>query len=218
MKLLVAVLAAVMPFGALRRGLLNLLSGYRIHPSVRIGLGTIVYVDSFQVGEGTVIGMGNLFKGPIAVTIGARSRIGRVNKFLCGRGTTDPRHGAMNYARRLEIGDRCLVLNGHYFDVYGLVKLGDGTWIAGVDSQFWTHGISAMDRDIVLGSNNYVGSGVKFAPGTSIGDDNIVALGSVVLSKLTGSNTLISGFPAKEIKSILEKKQSGEYRFSFEDW
>ena len=217
-KKVVALLIAVVPIRRLRIALWNTLLGYQIHKSARVSLFNFIAVDSFVVGEKTLIGPFNIFKGPFTSSIGSNSRIGRWNKFTCGSHLTDPRFAHMNYARKLFIGDKCLVLDGHFFDVYGLVELGHGTWIAGIDGQFWTHGVSAMDRDIVIGSGNYIGSGVKFAPGSGIGNDNIVSLGTVVLSKLGGNDMLISGFPAKEIKSIAEKKSEGRYRFTFEDW
>ena len=75
-----------------------------------------------------------------------------------------------------------------------------------------------LDRDIIIGEKNYIGSAVRFAPGTSIGHRNIVALGTVVLGRVEASDSLISGFPAKAVRSIAEDVQAGRYRFSFEDW
>ena len=218
MKILLVLLAALAPISGLRRWILNRVADYDIERGACISFGTIIYVDRLVVQRGTKIGMMNIFKGPISVHIGQDSRIGRFNQFLCGRATTDERHAKMLYRRELRIGDKCLVLNSHYFDVYGLVELGNGTWVAGVGSQFWTHGISTMDRDIVIGEDNYIGSGVKFAPGSGIGNDNIVGLGSVISHRIGGHSMLIAGFPARGIKSIADLKAKGEYRFDFQDW
>jgi acetyltransferase-like isoleucine patch superfamily enzyme len=124
----------------------------------------------------------------------------------------------MGYTPIIEFGENTLVLDEHFFDVYGKISLGNGSWIAGHGSQFWTHGLSVQDRDINIGQKNYIGTAVLFAPGTSIGSNNVVALGSVVMSKLSCNASLISGNPAKPFRSIEEDQKNGKYRFDFDDW
>lgn len=217
-KLAFALLIACVPFSALRRNLYRGLLGYAIPNSSRIGFLTVIAVSSFRVGERVEIGPLNLFKGPIDVVIGDDARIGRLNRFTCSWQITDERFAGRNYARRFSLGAGSLILQEHFFDVYGEIAIGDGTWIAGHGSQFWTHGVSVSDRDIRIGNNNYLGSAVRVAPGATLGNDNLVALGSVLLSKLDCNNSLVSGFPAKAIRSIAEDQAKGKYRFSFEDW
>ncbi|MET0257526.1 MAG: hypothetical protein ABW179_03010 [Methylobacterium sp.] len=217
-KLIKAALVSLLPSGSLRKMLYRRVFGFQIHGRASIGWLSVFAVKSLSIGENSRIGSFNVFKGPIDVTIGARTRIGRKNVFTANWKLDSPRYAAMKYTPELAIGDGCLVLNDHYFDVYGRFELGDGSWIAGVGSQFWTHGVSVLDRDIIIGRGNYIGSAVRFAPGASIGNDNLVAIGSVVLSKVDGDMSLISGFPAKAIKSIAEAKAEGRYRFSFDDW
>lgn len=217
-KLLLPLLVSLMPLNVLRVLLYRLIFGYRIGKNVRIGFGTIISVASLKIGSGTVIGPFNVFKGPITVRIGEQAKIGRLNQFFCSWHIVADKFAARNYTPVLELGDRSLVLNSHFFDIYGRVEIGNDSWIAGNGSQFWTHGLSVMDRDIIIGEKNYIGSGVRFAPGTAIAHRNIIALGSVILGKLDACDTLISGFPAKAIRSIAEDVQGGRYRFSFEDW
>lgn len=217
-KLLLPLLVSLVPFNAVRVMLYRLLFGYRIGTGVRIGFGTVIGVASLEIGDGTSIGPLNVFKGPIRVRIGAQARIGRLNQFFCSWHIVSDKFAARDYTPILELGDRSLVLNSHFFDIYGRVEIGNDSWIAGNGSQFWTHGLSVMDRDIIIGEKNYIGSAVRFAPGTSIGHRNIVALGTVVLGRVEASDSLISGFPAKAVRSIAEDVQAGRYRFSFEDW
>jgi acetyltransferase-like isoleucine patch superfamily enzyme len=213
-----AVLIATIPSAGLRRLLYRKVLGFQVPPSSSIGFLTLMAVPSATLGEAVSIGPLNIFKGPIAITIGSHTRIGRKNRFYASWKIVDPRFAERNYTPQLRIGEKALILNEHFFDIYGSVSIGDGSWIAGYGSQFWTHGLSVTDRDIVIGMENYLGSAVRFAPGTSIGDRNIVALGSVVLSKIEADDSLISGFPAKAIRSIAEDRAAGKYRFSFEDW
>ncbi len=213
-----ALLASLMPTNGLRRALARWLLGHEIDPTARIGFLALLAVDRMRIGRNVRIGTLNVFKGPIDVSIGADTRIGRNNRFSSSWHILQDRFADRAYTPRLVIGEKALILNDHFFDVFGLVEIGDGTWIAGYGSQFWTHGLSVTDRDIVIGRNNYIGSGVRFSPGARIGDRNIVALGSVVFSKLDGDESLISGFPAKPIRSISDDLAAGRYRFSFEDW
>jgi len=217
-KMLLPLLVSLIPLNGLRVLLYRLFFGYDIGRDVRIGFGTLISVKSFAVGAGTVIGPFNVFKGPIRVSIGANAKIGRLNQFFCSWHIVSAKFSERNYTPILEMGDRTLILNSHFFDIYGRVEIGHDSWIAGNGSQFWTHGLSVMDRDIIIGQKNYIGSAVRFAPGTSIGSRNIVALGTVVLGKVEACDSLISGFPAKAIRSIAEDVQGGRYRFSFEDW
>ena len=217
-KLIKALVAAAMPTSGLRRAAYRALLNYDIAPSAKIGFGTVIAIKSLKVGERTTIGPLNIFKGPIEATIGSDVKIGRSNMFSSAWHILDPRFKEWNYTPRLVLGDRTLVLNKHFFDIFGLVEIGEGSWIAGYNGEFWTHGLSTMDRDIVIGRDCYIGSSVKFAPGTRIGDRCIVALGSVVFSKIDVEDHLISGFPAKPLRSIAEDRAAGKYRFSFEDW
>lgn len=217
-KMLLPLLVSLMPLNGLRVFLYRFLFDYKIDKRVRIGFGTLIRVQSFEAGRGTVIGPLNVFKGPIRVRIGSEARIGRLNQFFCSWHISSEKFTERYYTPTLEMGDRTLVLNSHFFDIYGRVVIGNDSWIAGNGSQFWTHGLSVMDRDIFVGEKNYIGSAVRFAPGTSIGHRNIVAMGTVVLGKVEASDSLISGFPARAIRSIAEDVQSGRYRFSFEDW
>jgi acetyltransferase-like isoleucine patch superfamily enzyme len=216
--LLKAAVIAVVPSAALRRLLYRSMMGFKLPASSSIGIFTLMAVPSAEIGEQVSIGPLNIFKGPFAVTIGAQTRIGRNNRFFSSWKIVQDRFADRHYAPRLQIGKKALILNDHFFDIYGLLSIGDGSWIAGYGSQFWTHGLSVTDRDIVIGADNYLGSAVRFSPGTSVGNRNIVALGSVVLSKIEADDSLISGFPAKAIRSIAEDRAAGKYRFSFEDW
>ena len=217
-KMLLPLLVSLMPLNGLRVMLYRLFFGYRIGRDVRIGFGTLISVAQFEVGNGTVIGPLNVFKGPIRVRIGSAAKIGRLNQFFCSWHIVSGKFAERGYTPVFEMGDRTLILNSHFFDIYGRVAIGNDSWIAGNGSQFWTHGLSVMDRDITIGEKNYIGSAVRFAPGTAIGSRNIVALGTVVLGKVDACDSLISGFPAKAIRSIAEDVQGGRYRFSFEDW
>jgi acetyltransferase-like isoleucine patch superfamily enzyme len=133
--------------------------------------------------------------------------IGNRNEFICGYWVLRDEYRDSRYARSLEVCEGALITSRHYFDLSGALVLGERSWIAGIDSQFWTHGIGVVDRDIKIGSNCYIGSAARFSPGSSISDNVVVAMGSVVSGKLPEGNALVGGVPAKVLKSDYNWKE-----------
>lgn len=66
-------------------------------------------------------------------------------------------------------------------------------------------GINIMGK-IKIGNNVFVGSHTIFLPGVTIGNNVVIAAGSVI-SKDVPDNVIVGGVPAKIIKSIDEYKQ-----------
>jgi acetyltransferase-like isoleucine patch superfamily enzyme len=205
LKLVLAALISILPINALRVFGYRLL-GYKI--GGRIGFGTVIAVTNASI-EKCKLGIFNLFVGPMQVKIGAGASIGDRNTFSCGFWTTQEQHRDKNYARSLQIGANTLITSGHYFDVAGLFALGEDSWVGGIGSQFWTHGAGVTDRDIRIGCDCYLGSAVRFAPGSMIGDNVIVAMGSVVTKKFDISKAMIGGVPATILKHDYDWKLEG---------
>jgi acetyltransferase-like isoleucine patch superfamily enzyme len=201
-KLLLAALICIVPINALRVLGYRLL-GYKI--SGRIGFGTVIAVSEARI-EKCKIGLFNLFVGPMKVEVGAGASIGDRNTFACGFWTMREQNQSRNYARSLQIGANALVTSGHYFDVAGSFVLGDSSWIAGIGSQFWTHGAGVADRDVRIGPDCYIGSAVRFAPGSAVGEHVIVAMGSVVAKNFEVSKAMIGGVPATVLKKDYDWK------------
>ena len=204
-RLVLAVLVSLLPMNGLRVLGYRLL-GYRIR-GARIGWGTIIAVEE-AVLESCRIGPLNLFVGPIKIYIHRGASIGNRNEFVCGYWVLRDEYRLAYYLRSLEVCEGALITSRHYFDLSGLLVLGERSWIAGVDSQFWTHGAGVTDRDIRIGSDCYLGSAVRFSPGSSIGDHVLVAMGSVVSGQIAESNALIGGVPAKVLKSNYSWKEN----------
>ena len=207
-KVALAVLIGFLPLNFLRVLGYRLLFGYRIASS-RIGFGTIVAVDEFAIAR-SKIGFFNQFIGPMKINIAEGASIGNRNTFSCGYWVLREDNKTMNYARTLEIGADTLITSGHHFDLAGKFKLGDRSWVAGIGSQFWTHGVGVRDRDIEIGSDCYLGSAIRFAPGASIGNNVLVAMGSVVSGKMDVNNALVGGIPAKALKENYDWKAQNE--------
>lgn len=198
LKLVSAALCSVLPFNFLRIFAYRYLLGYKIK-GAKIGFATIIAVDKAEI-SACKIGAGNLFTGPMQLTIEEGASIGYGNIFSCGYWAIRPEHAEKNYARKLFIAKDTLITSRHYLDTTGAFTLGTGSWIAGFASQFWTHGVGVEDRDITIGENCYIGSAARFSPGSSIGDRTLVAMGSVVTKKFIESDVLLGGMPAKILK------------------
>ncbi len=204
-----ARLISLVPSSRLRVFLLRRVLGYAIDPSSRIGFGTLIRVASFTAEDHVRIGRYNRFKGPMSAVIRAGARIGGNNTFHCGRWSDGALHPG-KYQRTLSIGSRAIITSSHYFDCIGSLIIGDRTVVAGRGSQFWTHGAGAGDRSVEIGGNCYVGSAVRIAPGCKIGNDNIIAMGSVVAGDLSGVTLcLIGGVPARPIGAVEKDPKSG---------
>jgi acetyltransferase-like isoleucine patch superfamily enzyme len=202
------------PFEPLRRWMLNLVPGYRIASSARIGWGVVVAVNRFECGECVVIRRGNCFMGPFDVELADEVFIGRGNRFECGDSAAAPSQAHKGYARRLIVGRKALINDSHLFDLLGEIRIGEGSWVAGFQSQFLTHGAGAMERDIRIGSGCFIGSAVRFAPGSGVGDACMVGMGSVVTKQLYVDNAVIAGVPARFLR---HRASESDYRFE-KDW
>ena len=197
-KMLLAGIISILPINALRLAGYRLL-GYRIRAS-SIGFGTLIAVDSAHL-DRCRLGWFNLLVGPMTVRIEEAASIGHRNTFACGAWTQQEQYRTSGYARSLTLGRESLITSRHYFDLAGSFVLGARSWIAGVDSQFWTHGAGVRDRDIEIGKDCYLGSAVRFAPGSSVGDKVVVAMGSVVTRRFPETHALIGGVPAVVLKT-----------------
>jgi len=158
----------------------------------------------------TLYRRGTCFIGPMSVDLADRTFIGRFNKIECGAGAADARVAHMNYTRRFQTGSNSLINEAHLFDVLGTIDIGRGSWIAGFSSQFLTHGASVMNRDICIGEDCFLGSAVRFAPGSSVADRVIVGMGAVVTGNIPDSDVIVAGLPARVIRV---RDESDNYRF-----
>jgi acetyltransferase-like isoleucine patch superfamily enzyme len=192
--------------------------GYRIGRSVRIGF-SIVSGDDVQIGDGArighlnyiarmkqlkvgreaAIGHLNIILGGDLVEIGDEAIIGRLNEINSiinplNSGPSDP---------RLIIGRAAVITAWHKIDFTDRVNIGDSAIIAGRSSCIWTHNRQQV-APVDVGRNCYVGSGVQFVPGASVGPYCVVGLGSVITKSFVDEYRLVAGVPARDIKPLDE--------------
>ena len=117
-----------------------------------------------------------------------------------------------DFGKNIAIGENVFINACCHFQDHGGVVIGDGCQI-GHNVVFATlnHGLAPEDRKhtypapIVLGKNVWVGSNSTILQGVTIGDNAVVAAGSVV-TKDVATNTVVGGVPAKAIKEIKTKE------------
>ena len=182
-------------------------SSLQIKDGARIGsFNAFLTVDEAKIGCAS-IGQHNLFQGPFSLQIKDGARIVAHNTFHSGSWVLKAKFQDAGYQRSCVIKRDSLITNGHFIDTIGGFELGERSWLAGRDSQFWTHGAKVMDRSILIGSDCYISSAVRFSPGSHIGNHSIVGLGSVVTKKFNRHYLLIGGVPAKIIKENYDWKK-----------
>ena len=154
-RFIAAVLVSLLPFNLLRCAFYRWFFGYSIR-NARVGFATVISVRKASM-EGCTLGRFNKFIGPMNVSISHGADIESHNTFDCGEWTADAQH-IDRYDRTLILEAGSRITNYHFFDVAGRFFLGEGSWIAGRGSQFWTHGVNVSDRNVSIGRNSYIGS------------------------------------------------------------
>lgn len=114
----------------------------------------------------------------------------------------------INYGKNTKIGKNVFINFDCVFLDLGGITIEDNVLIAPKVSLLSEgHPISPTERaslvpgPIHIKKNAWIGAGATILPGVTIGENSVVAAGSVV-SKDVPANTIVGGVPAKIIKSI----------------
>lgn len=122
------------------------------------------------------------------------------------------------YARHIgvNIGDGCSINTTFFGSEPYLISIGNRVQIT-ERVCFFTHGSAWVFREkyphldffgkIKIGNNVYIGNDVKVMPGVTIGDNVVIAAGSIV-TKSFDSNSVIGGCPAKYLKPLEDLEKS----------
>jgi len=113
-----------------------------------------------------------------------------------------------NFGRYIIIGKNVFINHDCSFLDMGGIKVGDNVLIGPkVNLVSENHPIDPLQRrsligkPIIIKNNAWIGASATILPGITIGENSIVAAGSVV-TKDVPDNTIVAGNPAKYLKSI----------------
>ena len=113
-----------------------------------------------------------------------------------------------NCGKNIHLGKNVFINSGCHFQDQGGIYIGDGTFIGhNVILATLNHDLNPNSRGdmwpkpIHLGKKVWIGSGAIVLPGVTIGDNSVIAAGSVV-TKNVPENSVYGGNPAKLIKKI----------------
>jgi len=114
-----------------------------------------------------------------------------------------------DFGKNIHIGERVFINSCCCFQDQGGISLDDDCLIGHqVVIATINHGLKPEDRfnnyvaPVSLGKNVWIGSGAMILPGVSIGDNAVVAAGSVV-TKDVAAGTVVAGNPARFIKNVI---------------
>ena len=185
-------------------------------PSSSIKIILLKKIFGYTIGENVKIGRSiiNCKK----VIIGSNVYISHKNTIMCneliiGDNTSIYSGNTIQGKSNFSIGHNSRIINNHFFDLWNDIVIGNNTWIAGKNSQFWTHGsihtkTHTKDLSIVLKDNIYVGSSSLFSPGVKIENDNLIGLGSVINMNFKEEKTIIVGNPAIVVKNNIDWREN----------
>ena len=175
--------------------------GGQIGDRARIGhFNLIAGMQELTLGEDIIIGHFNIVLGGSKVTLGDGAMIGRFNEINSilnplVRGAPVP---------ELKLGRRAMITAWHKIDFTDKVELGENVVFAGRLSNVWTHNRQDV-APVCIGDRCYVGSGIQMVPGSRLGADCVIGLGSIITKQFDQERVLIAGVPAKVVKDLDEK-------------
>lgn len=205
---------ALLP-GPLARAWLRLVFGYRIASTARIGF-AILDARELELGEGVRIGhLSAVFQverfvaedsawvGPLNLIRGGRVRLGpyswvmRLNVLNAIQNhdcTTAP-------VSEIDVGAGSVIVSGHWLDFTDRITLGRNVIVGGRNSSLWTHN-RQQTAPIAIGDFCYLGSEIRIAPGGTLPERCILALGSVLSGEIEAAGSIVGGVPAKVVRPL----------------
>jgi probable biosynthetic protein (TIGR04098 family) len=216
-RVLTLAATAFLP-GPLKKAMLRRVFGFRIGQRVRIGIAyfdcaelsieddasigdgvAFKNVGSVRVGDHAVVGPLNLFRGGDRIELDDYSQLLRLNVI-----NAIPQHDCFGVLdSTFVLGYGAVVSSSHWIDFTDRVSIGRRSMLGGRNSSIWTHN-RRRAAPVRIGDFCYMGSEIRIAPGVTIADCTVLALGSVVSSSITSSFMFIGGSPARVARRLTE--------------
>lgn len=181
-----------------------------------IGSLNFIACKSIVMRTTTVIGWGNIFRGPFRVRLGETARIGNRNVITCS-----PRLGGMRPVSMLWLAFGGRITGQHALDMMRSIRFGRFTHLAGRQSQIWTHSYvhalsgparARIDGAVYLGDNVYVGAHSCINPGVRVEDSITIGSHSSVSTHLERPGLYVS----QPLRFIDSNAYDGRFRFEID--
>lgn len=193
----------------------------RIGEDVTIEAGADVRAGSIEIGDRSELKRGTRILVAERFSIGAAGRICAGVQILCrefvagrllylGDGVNVGYGGTTTSTARVRFGDRITIGQHTILNANFPIDIGDDVG-TGSYLSIWTHGyhfghgpllgFPPTYAPVQIGRNVWLGFHVTILPGVSIGENSIIAAGSVVTREVP-PNVLAAGVPARAVKQL----------------
>ena len=210
MKKIVQIFCVLMPW-FLKRRLLQVFFGYKIHPTAYIGLSWIFPRDLIMEAH-SKIGHLNVAVHLDSIQLKEYSSVGGSNGITGFASGTSSKHFQHQPQRcsQLLLGRHSAITKKHHLDCTNSLTIGEFTTIAGYQSQFLTHSIDVFanrqdSKPIVIGNYCFVSTNVTVLGGAILPDYSILGAKSLLNKNYNDSWILYAGVPARPVKSLPEE-------------
>lgn len=194
----------------LRRRLLSLFLGYKLHPKSRVGL-SIFFADAVELGPETIIGHFNYVGRLDKLLMHEDSLIGNFNWITGLSQKMNSPYFRSKTTRRSELimGKSSSIIHWHNIDCTDRIEMAPYAALAGIRTQLITHGVEMITcrqtcSPITIGEYTVIGGGTIILKGVRVPRCCIVTPGAMITHIGPEPYALISGNPAKEVRKIPE--------------
>jgi len=205
--LIIQLFCFMLPFSS-RRILLNVLLGFKIHPTAKIGF-SFLFARKVTIGEHAVIGSLTLMRRLEELRIGEYAKVGHMNWVSGGQEV-----GSAFFSQRKDrypslILEKHAAISGHHrIDATESVRIGAYSTVAGNHTQILTHSIDINEcrqdcMPVEVGSYCFIGTRCILLPGSRIPDYSVIGAGAVVTANsLKEKYMFYGGVPARPIRKL----------------
>jgi acetyltransferase-like isoleucine patch superfamily enzyme len=199
--------ACVMTPWPVRRRVLTIVFGYKVHPTARIGISWIMpkrlvmgpsalildftvcrCIDLLQMDDSAIIGRGN---------------------WISGHPSDDGTHFSDERDRTpaLILGAQSSITNRHIVDCTSTITIGKFTTVAGYQSQLLTHSIDLVgavqtSKPITIGDYCFIGTNCVVLGGSSLPSYSVLGAKALLNKAYTTPHRLYAGVPAVPVKEL----------------
>lgn len=190
---------------ALRRPILNLIPGFRIHKKARVGL-SVILAENTIMEEGSRITQFSFINNIDRFQMKAYSKIGRSN-WITGANSNSKMFKDSERKCELIVGTHTRITGQHHIDCTGGVYINDYTTVAGIRSQILSHSVDVKQSKQIAGAVHigkycFIGTSSIILMGAKLPDCSVLGAGAVLNKQYDKPYHLYAGNPAKMLKEF----------------